>query len=248
MFTSLLSKPPSIKVVFDQEKEKVVMKNIRGDLVEYSMYYDTDPIRGKIIVELNKNKNFEHNGIKVELIGIIENYKEKSKSSRFIALTRELESPGQLNNEITHLEFDFSNVEKQYETYKGRNICVRYFLQTTMQSKFKGIIHEAEFVIFKPKSLIEIQKDNKPLIIEVGIEEWIHVSFEIEKSRYNVRDCIVGQVVFRKVSVRLDCMELQLVKRETIGSGANAQIDNEVLAKFEIMDGSPITSNIIDYI
>jgi vacuolar protein sorting-associated protein 26 len=223
MFTSLLSKPPSIKVVFEQEREKVIMKNTRGELVEYAMYYDTDSVRGKIIVELNKNKNFEHNGIKVELIGVIENYKDKSKSSRFIALTRDLEAPGQLNNEITHFEFDFSNVEKQFETYKGRNVCVRYFLQTTMQSKYKGIIHEAEFVIFKPKSLLEIQKDNKPLIIEVGIEEWIHVSFEIQKSRYHLRDCIEGEVVFRKVSVRLDSMELQLVRRETIGSGREKQ-------------------------
>jgi vacuolar protein sorting-associated protein 26 len=219
MLSSLLSKPPSIKVVFEQDREKTIMKNTRGDLVEYAMYYDTDPVKGKVVVQLNKNKNFEHNGIKVELIGVIENYKEKTKSSRFIALTRDLEAPGQLNNEITHFDFEFSNVEKQYETYKGKNVCVKYFLQTTMSSKYKGVVHEAEFVVFKPKSLSDLQKDNKPQIIEVGIEDWIHVSFEVDKSKFFLRDCIEGQVVFRKVSVRLDSMDIQLVRRETIGSG-----------------------------
>ena len=88
-----------------------------------------------------------------------------------------------------------------------------------MSSKYKGAVHEAEFVVFKPKSLSDLQKDNKPQIIEVGIEDWIHVSFEVDKSKYFLRDSIEGQVVFRKVSVRLDSMDIQLVKRETIGSG-----------------------------
>jgi len=37
-------------------------------------------------------------------------------------------------------------------------------------------------------------------------------------------------------------MELQIIKRETIGAGTTAVADNEVVTKFEIMDGGPIKS------
>jgi vacuolar protein sorting-associated protein 26 len=242
MLSSFLSKAPTIKILFENERDKTIMRNMKGDLVEYSTYQDTDCIKGKVIIELNKNKNFEHNGIKIELIGIIENYKDKRQSARFIALTKDLEPPGQLNNEITKLEFDFSGVEKQYETYKGNNISVRYFLQSTLCSKYKNIITEAEFVIFKPKPLSDFEKENTPLRIEVGVDDWLHVSFEIDKSKFFLRDVITGEVVFKKVSVRLSSMEIQIVKKETLGYGSYANSENEVLAKFEIMDGVPFKS------
>ena len=53
---------------------------------------------------------------------------------------------------------------------------------------------------------------------------------------------VKGVVVFKKVSIRLKSMELQIIKRETIGAGMTAVPDNEVVTKFEIMDGGPIKS------
>ena len=81
-------------------------------------------------------------------------------------------------------------------------------------------------------------------IIKVGIEDWLHLGFEFEKSKYNLKDMVKGVVVFKKVSIRLKSMELQIIKRETLGAGATATPDNEVITKFEIMDGGPIKSNI----
>jgi vacuolar protein sorting-associated protein 26 len=40
-------------------------------------------------------------------------------------------------------------------------------------------------------------------------------------------------------------MELSIVKRETIGSGSSQHDENETIAKFEIMDGSPAKGEII---
>lgn len=37
-------------------------------------------------------------------------------------------------------------------------------------------------------------------------------------------------------------MELQIIKKETIGAGTTAIPDNEIIAKYEIMDGGPIKS------
>ena len=35
-------------------------------------------------------------------------------------------------------------------------------------------------------------------------------------------------------------MELAIVRRETIGAGANAVNENETIGKFEVMDGAPV--------
>jgi vacuolar protein sorting-associated protein 26 len=219
LISSLLSKPPVIKVFFDNEKEKLKIKNSKDELIDYSAYSDTDIIKGKIIIELNKNKNFEHMGIKVELVGTIENYKDKKQNSKFISLTKDLEPAGFLNNEITQLEFEFSGVEKQYETYRGLNTGVKYAIITTLTSKYKNIINEAEFVILKYKSLSEVEKENTPIKMEIGIENWLHVCLEVEKSKYFLRETVIGEVVFKKVSVRLQSMEIEIIKKEIIGSG-----------------------------
>ena len=47
-----------------------------------------------------------------------------------------------------------------------------------------------------------------------------------------------------KVCLRLISIELQIIKRETIGAGSRAIYDNEVITKFEIIDGGPIKSRI----
>ena len=45
----------------------------------------------------------EHTGIKIELTGQIEQNTDKKNPSRFISMTRDLEPPGIINNEITNI-------------------------------------------------------------------------------------------------------------------------------------------------
>jgi vacuolar protein sorting-associated protein 26 len=35
-------------------------------------------------------------------------------------------------------------------------------------------------------------------------------------------------------------MEVAIIKRETIGTGAQANTETETVAKFEVMDGAPV--------
>jgi vacuolar protein sorting-associated protein 26 len=220
---SMYSKPPTLKVILENnQRPATILPNIKGDLVEYPTFNDTDTISGKVLIELNKNKNFEHSGVRIELIGVIENYRDKKLTSRFIALTRDLEPPGKLDNEITQLEFEFANVDKQFESYRGKHVGVRYFFLTTLNSSYKNLINEYEIVIVKPKSKVEYEKEiqtQPPLSMEVGIEDWLHVYFQVNKAKYFLRDIVLGEVVFKKVSMRLQSMELQIIKRETIGAG-----------------------------
>lgn len=217
---SLLSSKPVIEIILDDERYKQKFRNLKGDYIEFPVYYDTDNIKGRVVVHLNKIKNFEHNGIKVEFIGVIENYMNKKLTSKFITLSKDLDPPGVLDNENTQLEFEFNNIEKLYETFRGKNIAVRYYLLTTIHSKYKNITKEQEFVVIKPHTKIENEKENNPpLYLEVGVEDWIHVSFQVNKSRFHLRDIVEGQVNFKKVSVKLQSMELQIIKKEITGSG-----------------------------
>jgi vacuolar protein sorting-associated protein 26 len=40
-------------------------------------------------------------------------------------------------------------------------------------------------------------------------------------------------------------MELSIIRRETLGSGTNAVTENEVLSRFEIMDGAPVKGEVV---
>jgi len=59
----------------------------------------------------------------------------------------------------------------------------------------------------------------EPYIHEVGIEDWLHLIVEFEKSRYYLEDCVSGLITFKKVSLKLKFMELQIIKKETTGVG-----------------------------
>lgn len=202
-------------------------------------FYDRENITGKVIINIGKSKKYDHTGIKIELTGIIEHLQDKKNVSRFINLTRDLEPPGSLNKEITTLDFAFTNVEKQYESYRGLNTSVRYMLRVTLSTKMRTWTWDQEFGVINPmnKSVLE---DNTPIRLEVGIEDWLHLLFEVDRSKYHLRDKMTGRVTFKRVSIRLKSMELQIIKRETISSGN--QVENEVVTRFEIMDGAPIKS------
>ena len=77
--------------------------------------------------------------------------------------------------------------------------------------------------------------------MEVGIEECLHIEFEFEKSKYHLRDCLVGKVRFNLIRIKIKFMELSLLKKETV----NNTTESEILTKFEIMDGAPSKGEII---
>jgi len=45
---------------------------------------DGEDIKGQVSITLNKNKKIDHLGIRVELIGVIENLYDKNQNSTFL--------------------------------------------------------------------------------------------------------------------------------------------------------------------
>ena len=70
------------------------------------------------------------------------------------------------------------------------------------------------------------------------------VSFDF---RYHLKDAIIGKIYFLLVRVKIKHMELQVIKRESTGSGPNTYHDEDTIAKFEIMDGAPVKGLILNY-
>lgn len=102
--------------------------------------------------------------------------------------------------------------------------------------------------------------------MEVGIEDCLHIEFEYNKSkyeyihhvylilwflrilmslnfllnRYHLKDVILGKIYFLLVRIKMKNMELEIRRRESTGSGPNTYVETETLAKFELMDGTPV--------
>ena len=50
----------------------------------------------------------------------------------------------------------------------------------------------------------------------------------------------MGKIYFLLVRIKIRHMEIAIIRRETTGSGPNVFNENETIAKYEIMDGSPV--------
>lgn len=185
---------------------------------------------------MKNSKSIDHQGIRVDLIGMIENFYDKSQNLKFLTLSRELEPPGTLS-ENTTCEFNFNNVEMEYESYCGICVRVRYFIQISINRSYGTIKEEHEFVVFNPSTEPDT---NHKLRMEVGIEECLHIEFEYQSSKYTLKDVVVGKVHFNLVRIKIKQMELAIVRKETVGSGQTSETQKETLSKYEVMDGAPV--------
>lgn len=96
---------------------------------------------------------------------------------------------------------------------------------------------EVELIVHTLSSYPEV---NSPIKMEVGIEDCLHIEFEYNKSKYHLKDVIVGKIYFLLVRIKIKHMEIAIIKRETTGIGQNTFNENETIAKYEIMDGAPV--------
>jgi len=200
-------------------------------------------VTGTIAVNVEPGKKLEHQGIKVELLGQIEMFYDRGNYFEFTSVVRELAAAGALSSSQEY-PFDFSGVDKQYESYSGLNVRLRYFIRVTVTRNYKRDVKEQDFVVQvvqpPPTSLTAIK-------MEVGIEECLHIEFEYDKQKYHMKDIIIGKVYFLLVRIKIKHMELNIIRREQAGSGTGGQQYNEseTLTKFELMDGAPVRGECI---
>lgn len=228
-----------IDIVFSdsETRKKTEHKSEDGKREKYFLFLDGETVSGKVNVSLkNPGKRLEHYGIKIEFIGQIELYYDRGNHHEFVSLVKDLARPGELSNSQS-FDFEFTHVEKQFESYTGQNVKLRYFLRATISRRMNDITKEMEVVVHTLSTFPEI---NSPIKMEVGIEDCLHIEFEYNKSKYHLKDVIVGKIYFLLVRIKIKHMEIDIVKRETTGTGPSVFHENETIAKYEIMDGAPV--------
>ncbi|KAA3458949.1 vacuolar protein sorting-associated protein 26A-like [Gossypium australe] len=246
-------KPPcNIFVSFadGRSRKQVPLKKENGKTVMAALFQSQESIVGEVVIEPVHRKKVEHNGVKIELLGqigllyflmsfifISELYFDRGNFYDFTSLVRELDIPGELYERKTY-PFEFSTVEMPYESYNGVNVRLRYILKVTISRNYvSNIVEYQEFVV---RNYTPTPSINNSIKMEVGIEDCLHIEFEYSKSKYHLKDVIIGKIYFLLVRIKLKNMELEIRRRESTGSGPNTYVETETLTKFELMDGAPV--------
>ncbi|ETO12785.1 hypothetical protein RFI_24591 [Reticulomyxa filosa] len=241
-----------MKVTWDNQEKlpTIEVRNVRrgedgrNETEEMYLFSSDQDVSGKVEVILPANtRKLEHNGIKVELIGQLEHVQDRGNHQILVSTQYELAPPGVMTKDTCYsFEFKAKEPQKDFESYNGTNVKLRYFVRVRILRSYGTVSKEFEFGVQKATAAPEV---NNPLKMEVGIEDCLHIEFEYDKSKYFLTDVINGKISFVLVRIKIKHMELQILKRETAGSGADVCNESEVVTKFEIMDGAPIKGEII---
>jgi len=223
-------------------RKTVEVINEKGKTERPFLFFGHEGISGKVFVSLSKSKRIEHTGIKIEFVGDIEMFYDRGSHYEFISVVQELAPPGELSDDKT-FEFNFTSVEAlsssaAYESHNGINVKLRYFIRFSItRNLVSNVTKEYDIWIHNYQSVPEISNAIK---LEVGIEDCLHIEFEYNKSKYHLRDVVIGKVYFLLVRIHIRHMEIELIKRESSGSGSTAYNETEKLTKFELMDYAPV--------
>lgn len=250
------STPLDIDIVLQDtdDRQTVDVKLDKNRREKAPLYLDGESVRGAVTIRPKDGKRLEHTGIKVQFVGTIgkayiydsakynslhkgtlEMFFDRGTHHEFLSLQTELASPGELQHPVT-LPFAFKNVEKAYESYHGINVKLRYFLRVTVSRRMADVVREKDIWVY---SYRQPPESNSVIKMDVGIEDCLHIEFEYSKSKYHLKDVIVGRIYFLLVRLKIRHMELSIIRRETTGVPPNQYNESETLVRFEIMDGSP---------
>lgn len=204
----------------------------------FPLFAASETVGGKLTVSVKDGKSLQHRGVKVEFVGTIEMLYDRENSQEFTSLVRHLDDPGNLTG-VSHYPFQFTNVEKAYDTYSGINVCLRYFLRITiLRAQYSpDIVKEIDIGV---QHCVPEPHSNSSIRMEVGIEDALHIEFEYNKSKFHMHDVVIGKIYFLLVRINIKRMEVEIRKRESAGSGANVYNETDTVMKFEVMDGAPV--------
>jgi len=235
------STPVTVMINLDDAatRPKVTVKYKKGATEELFRFTNHDNVRGTVTMIPKDGKRVEHLGIRVQLIGQVETPADHGGHFEFTSLQCTLAEAGVIEGKGVTMPFEFLHADMVNESYNGAGVRLRYFLRATM---FRGGLSSN---VVKDMDIWVVNYDKPPQMnntikMEVGIEECLHIEFEYNKSKYHLKDVIIGKVYFLLVRLRIKHMELCLIKRETYGQPPNVVTESDTLTKFEIMDGAPV--------
>lgn len=187
----------------------------------------------------------------------------KNTVEQFLCFSYDLCSAGELQHSQSY-SFMFKDLAKRHESYRGKNVDVSYYVKVTVIRKSADIVKLRKFWVYlynnislpassviNPRQLDSgdevslTRNEPKPVKLDIGIENCLHIEFEYSKSQYSLKEVIVGRIYFLLTRLKIKHMELSLITRESSGlQPSNYLIDSTVI-RYEIMDGSPVKGDTI---
>ncbi|KAJ5079714.1 vacuolar protein sorting-associated protein [Anaeramoeba ignava] len=207
-------------------KEMPVERN--GIIHNLPLFQCGDTITGIVRLSVPSTKT-HHTGIYMMLIGSIE--KNKKKPFFFMELIQELAPEGNLQESQT-FKFEFKNVQVKYESYNGFQVRLRYFVRLKMTQGQTNYHKDSEFWMIPPFSPPTVDTS---VIKEIGIQDMVHIQVEYLRSKFHLRDVVIGRILFLLSRIKLEKIILGVIKREISGK----TIKSQKIETFEILDGSP---------
>jgi len=235
-----LTSPCKASIEIPEEQKTIDIKNSKGETEHIPLYLSTEAVKGLARIKLTgNNKRVEHHGISITLIGHIELFYDRGDHFEFTSVSRELAPAGTLTESEVEFPFDFADIEKPYESYNGINVRLRYYIKVFMSVKNSlsdcSCEQDLWINIIQPKPEI-----NNSLKMEVGIEDTLHIEFEYQKAKYDLKGVIIGKIYFLLIRLKIKHMEIALLRRESAGTGPKLYPETETLLKYEIMEGAPV--------
>lgn len=124
----------------------------------------------------------------------LELFYDRGHHHEFLSLSQELAAPGEMRQAQT-FDFNFKNVEKQFESYHGINVKLRYVWDLSLSTILTSIRYFVRVSISRRMHDVVKEKDiwvhsfrmppdsNNSIKMEVGIEDCLHIEFEYNKSK-----------------------------------------------------------------
>jgi len=238
-----MGSPVKIDIVLKGAEQRQIVEiptSQEGKTEKLPLYIENEAVFGTVFISLDSGKKLEHQGITVALVGAT---KTNGTVHEFLNVVKELEPVG-IMTESKSYPFNFENVDRLHESYNGINASLNYYVRVTISRSMMStkIVKQIEFW---ERIYSIVPETNSNIKMEVGIEDCLHIEFEYNKSKYHLKDVIIGKIYFLLVRLKIKTMNISLLKRETTGTGPDVYNENRTLSKFEIMDGAPVRGEAI---
>lgn len=233
LFGSSLMTPVEVKISLSDTKDGNPRKTVHNPKFQSAaptpgvpedlfVFERSEAVIGDVIVTPKKGKRFDHAGISISVSCVLESASGMLTSQKVLfSEQKEVAASGAISEEKT-FHFEFSSVKKEYDSYYGTNMNVRYFIRVSIKRKLMPIANRDLdfFVLDYGKTAFKLsEKKNKAISMDVGIRDCLAIRLDIEHSTFHLNDVILGTILFDLVRIRMKRMELTIVKREVFGKG-----------------------------
>jgi len=240
---------PEISIHFNKADAKPITNNYilhnEEDLITLSgpIFSIGDDIDGRIVFNLknaNQDNPYKYESIRALCVGEVrahnsgDNYIVSSQSTV-------VSHNGSFTESQTTFPFTFSNVDLTCESFTGEIFDIRWFVKVLVSRRGMSSTLTKQKMFVTQNITPEPQA--RPIVLQVGVDDCLHLDINLLNSRLRLNDIISGTIVFKINQLKLKSMQIQLERREAlVPNEFNHEnvIHTTKLGAIELMDGCPI--------